>query len=175
MNVVNPTQSHLHARDMKMNNLDKGIKCVSIQDEWIGQDLAFDIETINDCRSEKFELHIRNLKRRMIDLRQDRVAWEAVATELCRTLDFMLLSIKNPMACEGTYQYKRYGINSASLTHKQLKIIHLASKGLNNKVIAKEMGISSAAVAQMLTRAYRTIGVSTRYEAIAKCRDYSWI
>jgi DNA-binding NarL/FixJ family response regulator len=135
---------------------------------------GFDIESLHECSSEFIELHIYNLKKRMSDVKHDRVAWEAAATEMCRTLDLMLVRAKQLMTDDTLHFHKRNGANSVTLTQKQLNAIFYASKGLKNKQIAKELDVTVGSVSQILSRAYRILGVSSRYEAIVKCRDYSW-
>lgn len=127
------------------------------------------------ANSDQIEIHIDGIKRRMVQSKNDRVAWEAAAIALCKTLDFMLLHIKKLIEHELTYRRKRVMSGSGRLTQKQLTAIYLASQGYKNELIAKELRISVPAVSQMMSRSYRALGVSTRYEAIVKCREYSWI
>ena len=147
---------------------------LAINDNREQQGYGFDIESLQECNSELVELYVFNLEKRMSDVKYDKAAWEAAATELCRTLELMLVRGKQFMAHETIQRHKRNGTNSVALTHKQLNAIFHASKGLKNKLIAEKIGVSVAAVSQMLSRAYRILGVSSRYEAIVKCRDYSW-
>lgn len=135
----------------------------------------FTLDNGQVANSDLIALHIDGIKGRMVQSKHDRVAWEAAAIALCKTLDFMLLRIKKLMEHELTYRRKRVASGSGRLTQKQLTAIYLASQGYKNELIAKELRISVPAVSQMMSRSYRALGVSTRYEAIVKCREYSWI
>lgn len=52
------------------------------------------------------------------------------------------------------------------LTGRQQDVLHAAARGLTNKVIARELGISEDTVKQHLGVAYQVLGVRTRAEAI---------
>ena len=135
----------------------------------------FAIDNVQIANSDLIELHIEGIKRRMVESKHDRAAWEAAAIALCKTLDFMLTHIKKLMEHEITHRCRRVASGATMLTHKQLRAIYLVSRGYKNDSIAQELGISVPAVSQMLSRAYRALGVSTRHEAVVKCREYSWI
>ncbi len=158
---------------MNTLNYDLGYKA-SLEDN---SDFSFilDADNVNISSSDLIELHMQNIKRRMIQFKHDRFAWETAAVAFCKSLDFMLLRIKKMMEYNLARRRKITGARLTGLTQKQLKAIELASKGFKNQHIALELGISVPAVSQILSRSYRILGVKSRYEAVIKCREHAWI
>lgn len=52
-------------------------------------------------------------------------------------------------------------------TQKQLDVLHVLSRGLSNKDIARLLGISAAGVQKHLDAIFAKLGVATRAEAVA--------
>lgn len=132
-------------------------------------------DDVQFAKSDLIELHVDSIKRRMHQSKHDRTAWEAAAIELCTALDYMFKHTQRLMEHEIASQRKTVASCAAILTQKQLSAVYFASLGFKNERIARELGVSVPAVSQILSRCYRALGVSTRYEAIVKCREYSWI
>jgi DNA-binding NarL/FixJ family response regulator len=61
---------------------------------------------------------------------------------------------------------KNTNVQLAGLTERQLQALDLAVKGLSNKVIARELGVSEGTVKQHLGVAFQVLGVSNRTEAV---------
>jgi DNA-binding NarL/FixJ family response regulator len=135
----------------------------------------FSVDNAQLASSDLIELHVDSIKRQMVQSKHDRATWEAAAIALCKTLDFMLMHARKLTEHEIAHRRKPVVSGAAMLTQKQLSAVYLASRGFKNERIAQELGISVPAVSQILSRSYRALGVSTRYEAIVKCREYSWI
>lgn len=57
-----------------------------------------------------------------------------------------------------------------AITTRQLEIIAFMSQGLNNREIAGQVLVSESTVRQESIRIYRSLGVSSRTEAVAKAR-----
>ena len=138
---------------------------------------VFALENAHATSSDLIDLHLQNIKKRMAQVKHDRVAWEAAATAMCRALDFMLLRITKVMEYNLSERHKRVNrrLTASTLTAKQMSAMQLVAKGLKNQKIAEELGISVPAVSQILSRSYRVLGVRNRYEAVVKCRENSWI
>jgi DNA-binding NarL/FixJ family response regulator len=61
------------------------------------------------------------------------------------------------------------------LTERQQQVIKLLSKGLPNKVIARELGISPSTVKVHVHAVFRALGVHSRMAALAAIRPLpSW-
>jgi DNA-binding NarL/FixJ family response regulator len=60
-------------------------------------------------------------------------------------------------------------------TDRELAVLRLAGKGLTNKGIGQELGISARTVQGHLARVYSKLHVSTRTEAVLKAIQEGWI
>jgi two-component system, NarL family, response regulator LiaR len=60
------------------------------------------------------------------------------------------------------------------LTNREMEILRLAAKGLQNKDIARELGLSIKTVAEHLTHTYAKLCVSSRTQAIAFGASRRW-
>jgi len=60
-------------------------------------------------------------------------------------------------------------------TDRELEILRLAGKGLTNRTIGQELGISDRTVQGHLARVYEKLHVSTRTEAVLKGVQKGWI
>jgi DNA-binding CsgD family transcriptional regulator len=56
------------------------------------------------------------------------------------------------------------------LTQTELEVVHAACDGATNRAIAQERAVSLSAVERVLTRAYRKLGVGSRFEALRRLR-----
>lgn len=62
--------------------------------------------------------------------------------------------------------------SDASLTAKQTEVLSLVSKGLSNRLIARQMGISEKTVKSHLTTIYGLLGVTDRVQAAVWAQRY---
>lgn len=60
-------------------------------------------------------------------------------------------------------------------TDRELEVLRLAGKGLTNKAIGRELGISARTVQGHLARVYSKLQVGTRTEAVLKAVQEGWI
>lgn len=60
-------------------------------------------------------------------------------------------------------------------TDRELEVLRLAGKGLTNRAIGQELGISDRTVQGHLARVYSKLQVSTRTEAVLKALQEGWI
>ena len=60
-------------------------------------------------------------------------------------------------------------------TDRELEVLRLAGKGLTNRAIGQELGISDRTVQGHLARVYGKLQVSTRTEAVLKAVQEGWI
>lgn len=67
-------------------------------------------------------------------------------------------------------QLKKSGNTGQRLTTRQREIVRLLIKGMGNKTIAKEMGLSEKTVRNQLSAVYRSYGVGKRSELAALLR-----
>ncbi len=73
---------------------------------------------------------------------------------------------------------KLFGRNTyteAPLTPRELDMLRAAARGLGNKQIASELGISSRTVQTHLTRVFGKLGVSSRTEAVLEAMKRGWV
>ena len=61
------------------------------------------------------------------------------------------------------------------LTERELQVLRMAAKGLGNRQIANELGISDRTVQGHLANIYEKLGVSTRQEAVLAAVRAKWI
>lgn len=61
------------------------------------------------------------------------------------------------------------------LSKRQRQVLSLAKSGMKDAEIAQELGISRSSVRNHLSRAYRTLGVRKRSEAIAKAVEFDLV
>jgi DNA-binding NarL/FixJ family response regulator len=64
--------------------------------------------------------------------------------------------------------YNRSGAEQEALGSRELSVLRLAAKGMSNKMISREMGISTHTVAIYLTRCFAKMHVGSRTEAVAR-------
>jgi DNA-binding NarL/FixJ family response regulator len=62
--------------------------------------------------------------------------------------------------------------NSPRLSSRQLDILHLLAKGLDNRAIAAQLGLSVKTVETHLTRLYRQLNVQSRLEAVNYAHEH---
>ena len=62
-----------------------------------------------------------------------------------------------------------------SLTARELDMLRAAARGLGNKQIAAELGISARTVQTHLTRVFAKLGVSSRTEAVLHAIKNGWV
>ena len=60
----------------------------------------------------------------------------------------------------------------SQLTDRELEVLRLVTRGLPNKLIARELGISEKTVKAHLTTVFQRIGVSDRVQAAMWARDH---
>jgi DNA-binding NarL/FixJ family response regulator len=63
----------------------------------------------------------------------------------------------------------------APLTPRELDMLRAAARGLGNKQIAAELGVSSRTVQTHLTRVFGKLGVSSRTEAVLEAIKRGWV
>jgi DNA-binding NarL/FixJ family response regulator len=59
---------------------------------------------------------------------------------------------------------------SIPLTDRQIDVLRLLDRGLSNKEIGRELGVSERTVKAHMTAIFKSLGVSGRAEAIAMAR-----
>jgi DNA-binding NarL/FixJ family response regulator len=64
---------------------------------------------------------------------------------------------------------------SSPLTPRELDMLRAAARGLGNKQIAAELGVSSRTVQTHLTRVFGKLGVSSRTEAVLEAIKRGWV
>jgi len=62
-----------------------------------------------------------------------------------------------------------------ALTGRELEVLQLAARGLTNRAIGRELGISSRTVQGHLANIYGKLGVSSRTEAVTRALQRGWI
>ena len=62
-----------------------------------------------------------------------------------------------------------------ALTRREVEVLRLAAKGLTNKAIGRELGISSRTVQGHLANIYGKLNVSSRTEAVTEGLKLGWI
>ena len=67
------------------------------------------------------------------------------------------------------------GSAAASLTPRELEMLRGAARGLGNKQIAAELGVSARTVQTHLTRVFAKLGVSSRTEAVLHAIKMGWV
>lgn len=61
------------------------------------------------------------------------------------------------------------------LTDRELEVLRLAARGLTNKAIGYELGISDRTVQGHLANVYGKLGASSRTEAVTEALKRGWI
>lgn len=61
------------------------------------------------------------------------------------------------------------------LTEREIEVLRLAARGLTNRAIGRELGISDRTVQGHLANVYGKLGVSSRTEAVTKAMKLGWI
>jgi DNA-binding NarL/FixJ family response regulator len=62
-----------------------------------------------------------------------------------------------------------------ALTGRELEVLQLAARGLTNRAIGRELGISSRTVQGHLANIYGKLCVSSRTEAVTRALQRGWI
>ncbi len=62
-----------------------------------------------------------------------------------------------------------------TLTERELEVLELTSRGLTNKAIGRQLGISSRTVQGHLANIYDKLGVASRTEAVTEALRQGWI
>jgi two-component system, NarL family, response regulator LiaR len=65
--------------------------------------------------------------------------------------------------------------SGAALTPRELDILRAAARGLGNKQIGAELGLSARTVQTHLTRVFAKLGVSSRTEAVLHAIKMGWV
>ncbi len=65
--------------------------------------------------------------------------------------------------------------SAANLTPRELEMLRGAARGLGNKQIAAELGVSARTVQTHLTRVFAKLGVSSRTEAVLYAIKMGWV
>jgi DNA-binding NarL/FixJ family response regulator len=66
----------------------------------------------------------------------------------------------------------RGGTSTGQLTDREREVLQLVTRGLSNKLIARELGISEKTVKAHLTTVFQRIGVTDRVQAAMWARDH---
>jgi DNA-binding CsgD family transcriptional regulator len=82
--------------------------------------------------------------------------------------DRLLLWLVRPHLDELYQEMHRRSLPVPALTARQHEILTFVARGLSNKEIAAELGLSAATVRTHLERVFRQLGVTTRTGAVAK-------
>jgi two-component system, NarL family, nitrate/nitrite response regulator NarL len=61
---------------------------------------------------------------------------------------------------------------SSPLTERQIEVLSLASQGLGNRLIARQLGIAEDTVKQHLQAVYTALGASSRMQAVVAARRF---
>jgi DNA-binding NarL/FixJ family response regulator len=67
------------------------------------------------------------------------------------------------------------GRHSSALTPRELDVLRAAARGLGNKQIAAELGMSARTVQTHLTRVFSKLGVGSRTEAVLLALRAGWV
>ncbi len=62
-------------------------------------------------------------------------------------------------------------VNSVHITPRQKDVLNLVAKGLSNKDIANELGLSESTVKLHVTSIMKSLGVSNRYQAVLRAKE----
>jgi DNA-binding NarL/FixJ family response regulator len=62
-----------------------------------------------------------------------------------------------------------------ALTNREVEVLRLAAKGLTNKAIGQELGISDRTVQGHLANTYGKLNVGSRTEAVTEALKQGWI
>jgi DNA-binding NarL/FixJ family response regulator len=65
--------------------------------------------------------------------------------------------------------------SSPALTPRELDMLRAAARGLGNKQIARELGVSPRTVQTHLTAAFAKLGVTSRTEAVLEAIKRGWV
>jgi DNA-binding NarL/FixJ family response regulator len=67
------------------------------------------------------------------------------------------------------------GTSRSQLTARELEVLGAAARGLGNKQIASELGMSARTVQTHLTSVFAKLGVSSRTEAVLLALRRGWV
>jgi len=67
------------------------------------------------------------------------------------------------------------GGDASTLTPREMDVLRAAARGLGNKQIASELGMSARTVQTHLTRVFSKLGVSSRTEAVLHALREGWV
>jgi DNA-binding NarL/FixJ family response regulator len=67
------------------------------------------------------------------------------------------------------------GVAAEPLTRREIEVLDLAARGLTNKAIGQELGISDRTVQGHLANIYGKLGVGSRTEAVTEAIRQGWI
>jgi DNA-binding NarL/FixJ family response regulator len=62
-----------------------------------------------------------------------------------------------------------------ALTGRQLDVLRMVERGLSNKAIARELGLSISTVKTHLRALYTRLNAESRTHALARARAYGWL
>ena len=75
----------------------------------------------------------------------------------------------------GIFERNDPAIKSLGISPREYDTLELLARGLSNKEIARELGVSPNTVKTHLARLYEKLGAARRTEAVSKARDLSLI
>ena len=84
----------------------------------------------------------------------------------------LMLSVTKPRAVVSREREDLPNYAAHRLTPRETQIMALLSKGLQNKIIAAQMGLSEHTVKAHVRNLFAKLRVSNRTQAVAKCRDW---
>lgn len=86
-----------------------------------------------------------------------------------RARPFLIQAYRNALAyAAATERGPVRALSEAGLTEREAQVVALVARGLSNRGIAAELGVSDRTVQKHLERAYRKLGVRTRSEAATR-------
>jgi len=76
---------------------------------------------------------------------------------------------------QGALEASEDGAGQDVLTKRELEVLVLAARGMNNRKIAHHLGLSEGTVKRHLANIYPKMGVGSRGEAVRKALDNEWL
>lgn len=131
-----------------------------------------------DIRIQRIKLEVAALQLQEMHLQlmranesntQDQKDWIKMTSVMCKSLELVLDHIKNDKVSREQHNLTQK--TAAMLSHKQIQILQMVAKGMSNKSISAELNIKTSSLNQMLSRTYKTLGVSSRMQAVSFCNN----
>jgi len=76
---------------------------------------------------------------------------------------------------QGALEASEDGAGQDVLTKRELEVLVLAARGMNNRKIAHHLGLSEGTIKRHLANIYPKMGVGSRGEAVRKALDNEWL